>query len=74
MQTKPPYSQREYMRKMVRELGLDRAIVCAAYVKAEREGLVRHKSNRNGVTPEKYALALWYDGLRTDGRSKPWLA
>lgn len=73
MRNKPPYSQREYMRKMVRELGLDQAKVCAAYVKAERKGLVRHKSNRNGVTPEQYALSLWYDGFRTDGNRRPWL-
>ena len=53
------------MRKIVEELGPDREKVCAAYVKAEREGLVQHKSNRNDVTPEKYALLLWYDGLRT---------
>lgn len=70
---KRKYSQREYMRKMVKELGLDREKVCAAYVKAQREGLVRHKSNRNGVTPEEYAQSLWYDGFRTDRNRRPWL-
>ena len=61
------------MRKIVEELGPDREKVCAAYVKAEREGLVQHKSNRNDVTPEKYALLLWYDGLRTYRNRRPWL-
>ena len=61
------------MRKLVRERGPDQVKVCAAYAEAEREGLVRHKSNRNGVTPEKYALSLWYDGLRTYENRRPWL-
>ena len=74
MGNKPPYSQREYMRKMVRELGLDQVKVCAAYVKAEREGLVRHRSNINRIAPEEYALFLWNDGFRTYGKRKPGLA
>lgn len=59
-----PISQREYMRKLVNELGAEKNKVCAAYAKAELDGIVPRKRNANGTSPENYAVALWKDGLR----------
>jgi hypothetical protein len=35
--------------------------VCAAYAKAERDGLVARSRNEHGISPEAYAEALWND-------------
>ena len=56
------YKQREYMRKLILTLGKNKSAVCAAYVQAERDVLVRRRSNYIKKTPEKYADSLWLDG------------
>ena len=55
-------TQRDYMRKLVRELGRDKNAVCAAYAKAERDGAVPRQNNSRGRSAEEYADALWRDG------------
>lgn len=60
-------SQRDYMRKLVASLGPDRQAVCAAYAKAESDGLIPRKSNVSGKSPAEYAAALWNDGTGKKG-------
>ena len=60
--------QREYMRRLVRGLGSVKAKVCAAYARAERDGLVRRQINTSRLSPEEYAVKLW-----NDGQDKDWL-
>ena len=55
------YGQREYMRELISTLGRDKRSVCAAYARAERDGLVRRQNNSNKKTSEEYADALWRD-------------
>ena len=50
------------MRKLILTLGKNKSAVCAAYVQAERDVLVRRRSNYIKKTPEKYADSLWLDG------------
>lgn len=52
------------MIRLKREIGNDETRVCEAYAVAERRGEVRRKRNENGVSPEKYARLLWYDGIK----------
>ena len=60
--------QRELMRALYAKHSGDPFKVCVEYAAADRRGLVPHKSNRNRIAPEKYAVALWYDGM-----TKGWL-
>jgi hypothetical protein len=53
--------QQELMRHFYRTIGPDKQAVCAAYAKAERDGLVGRIRNVNGLTPEQYASRLWSD-------------
>ena len=62
------YGQREYMRKLVKELGSEKAKVCTAYACAERDGLVRRQADARRLSPEEYAVKLW-----NDGQDKDWL-
>ena len=62
------YGQRDYMRKLIREMGSEKSAVCAAYARAERDGLVRRQTNARRLSPEEYAVALW-----NDGQDKDWL-
>jgi hypothetical protein len=63
----PTFGRRDYMRKLVAELGLNREALIACYAKAERAGLVERKSRISGATPEEYALQLWHDGTGPKG-------
>ena len=56
--------QRELMRELFAKHEGNQNKVCEEYAIADRNGLVPHKSNRNNVPPEKYAIALWYDGIK----------
>ena len=56
--------QRECMRKLISSLGRDKSKVCAAYAKAERDGLVDRDSNTTKKSPEQYADTLWRDGYK----------
>ena len=63
------FGQREYMRKLATELGLDKLAVCSAYAKAERDGIVTRLSKTTRMAPTDYANALWEDGAK-----KGWLS
>lgn len=52
------------MRALVSKLGPNEKKVCAAYAKAEREGLVKRSRDENNASPEAYASELWRDALR----------
>ena len=60
--------QREYMKKLVSELGRNEKLVIGAYVKGEKNGEVKRKKDINNMSPENYARALWLDGV-----AKKWL-
>jgi hypothetical protein len=62
-------TQRDYMRKLFVEMGGDVGKACAAYARAERDGIVARSRNTHDMTPEDYARALWNDGVK-----KGWLA
>ncbi|HEX7929632.1 MAG TPA: hypothetical protein VF470_01805 [Sphingomicrobium sp.] len=64
--TEKPYRQREYMRQLVTKHGADQKKVCAAYAKAEREGLVKRSRDEHDTSPEVYADELWRDAQRWD--------
>ena len=64
MAEKRTYKQVDYMRKLISELGRNQAAVCAAYAKAEDDGVVSRKSNDNNMSSLEYAIALWKDGER----------
>ena len=66
MTTEAEYGQREYMRKLVHELGHNEERVVAAYAKAERDGIVKRKSNTGDLGPEEYARALFHDGVKKE--------
>lgn len=66
--TEQAFTQRDYMRKLLVELGQDKEVVCAAYAQAEREGTVPRNRDSHDTAPEDYAVALWRDGQR-----KGWL-
>lgn len=72
-EVQPMYGQRAYMRKLVSEQGLDKSAVCAAYVRAEREGIVKRKRNSYRMDAEDYALELWRHGCRRMKKGKSWL-
>jgi len=56
------YSQRDYMRKLVRKYGVyNYGPIGRAYVRAEMAGLVSRISRT--LTPEAYAFALYHDML-----------
>jgi hypothetical protein len=61
-------SQRETMRATVARFGMDESRVIEGYVTAEKRGEVHRKSNDYNTSAEKYARALWKDGVR-----KGWL-
>jgi hypothetical protein len=56
--------QRELMRKLFARHGGNQVQACEEYAASVRCGIVPHKSNRNKVAPEKYAVSLWYDGTK----------
>lgn len=62
--TEKPFRQREYMRQLVTKHGSDQKKVCAAYAKAERDGLVTRSRDENDTSPEVYAVTLWRDAQR----------
>ena len=62
-------SQRDYMRKLSRDLGGSQIRVCASYAEAERNGFVKRNRNTHDLDPEIYAEALWADGIK-----KGWLS
>ena len=57
-------TQRDKMRGLYREYEGDKEETCAAYVRAEKDGEVKRKSNKNRMRPEDYASRLWKDGVR----------
>lgn len=61
-------SQRDYMRELLIRFGGDRDKVCAAYARAEQEGIVARNRNTHNMPPEDYSAALWEDGVK-----KGWL-
>ncbi|MCO5158680.1 MAG: hypothetical protein M9945_18390 [Aquamicrobium sp.] len=67
MADEPSFGQRDFMRKLVAEHGMDREAVVQSYARAERAGLVRRKSRVSGATAEEYALQLWHDGTGPKG-------
>ena len=74
--TETPFRQREYIRQLVSKYGQDQKKVCAAYAKAEREGLVKRARDENDTSPEAYAETLWRDAqrwgwLNTSGTQRP---
>lgn len=52
------YSQRDFMRQLVRRFGHDAERVVREYAAAETRGEVERKSNSHGITAEQYARAL----------------
>ena len=56
--------QRELMRDLYAMHAGNHEKICKEYAQADREGMVPHKSNRNQVSPEKYAISLLYDGIK----------
>ena len=69
MSEEPTLKQRDLMRILHRTLGGDERAVCEAYAKAERLGQVPRASNEYSIPADRYAKALWRDGV-----SKGWLA
>lgn len=64
----PMTTQRDAMRRLGVELGWRKEAVCAAYVEAEARGVVARLRNKKGLSAERYADALWRDGV-----AKGWL-
>jgi hypothetical protein len=62
--TEKPFRQREFMRQLVTKHGRDQKKVCAAYAKAERDGLIIRSRDEHDTSPEVYADLLWRDGER----------
>jgi hypothetical protein len=62
--------QTDMLRRLLDQLGHNKAAVVDAYAKAERDGLVGRKSNEHDETPESYAERLWANGHRKD---RPWI-
>lgn len=60
--------QRDYMRRLFVEMDGNMSKACAAYARAERDGIVARSRNTHDMTPEDYAKALWNDGVK-----KGWL-
>ena len=56
--------QRELMRQLFARHSGNQAKACEEYAASIRSGIVPHKSNRNNIAPEKYAVSLWYDGTK----------
>lgn len=61
--------QRDVMRSLYQIHGENEDAVCAAYVKAELDGMVARKRDGNSTPPEAYAKALW-----KDGKAKGWIS
>jgi len=57
-------NQRTTMKGLKSKIGNDKETVCLAYAVAEKRGEVQRKRNDNGVSSEKYAHLLWYDGTK----------
>lgn len=60
----PPMRQSDMIRKLYAEHAGDKPAVCAAFVRAHDDGLVVRKSNKTGQTIERYADALFRNGMR----------
>lgn len=56
--------QTDTMRLLIEKLGRNEKKVCEAYAQLERNGDVKRKSNKHGLSAEQYARALWKDGER----------
>jgi hypothetical protein len=56
------------MRELVLRYGADTERVIREYAAGEARGEVRRDSNRNGITGDSYARALYADGAK-----KGWL-
>ncbi len=61
-------TQRDVMRQLYRQHRGNQALVIRAYAKAEVDGQVGRRSDRNQTPPIAYAHALWVDGIK-----KGWL-
>lgn len=61
-------SQRSFMCSLVEKFGYDEDRVVREYALAEERGEISRKSNGYGTSSDKYARALWSDGVR-----KGWL-
>jgi hypothetical protein len=51
------------MIEIFQATGGDRDNTIAEYAAAERRGEVPRKSNKNGISPEEYAMRLFADGV-----------
>jgi hypothetical protein len=57
-------SQRDFMKRLVRQFGRNEEIVVAEYARAEEKGLVLREKNTWNISALAYARALWRDGVR----------
>ena len=57
-------SQRDVMKELIYQFGLDKERVVREYAAAEQRGDVVRKRNESGLTAEGYARALWADGVK----------
>jgi hypothetical protein len=60
-------SQRDFMRELVRRVGMDEERIVREYAEAEKRGEVERKSNSHNFTVEQYARALWNDAVKRGG-------
>ncbi|MGE4248497.1 MAG: hypothetical protein AB7F09_03855 [Parvibaculaceae bacterium] len=63
-----PHGQRDFMRKLVKQHGLDAPIVCSAFSEALKSGQVSWNSNTSNISADQYAVMVWMDGMK-----KGWL-
>jgi hypothetical protein len=52
------------MRRLVAKLWRNEDAVCHYYAAAEQRGEVPRRRNTHGTTAERYARALWNDGVK----------
>ena len=57
-------TQRDGMRQLVKRLGTNKKSVVAAYAAAERRGEVERARGKNRIDADRYARALWADGVK----------
>lgn len=63
MRVEPPLTQRDVMRAIYNASGGDRDASVKAYAQAERNGRAVRKKNASKLDADKYASALWKDGI-----------
>jgi len=61
------------MRSLVLKYGKKEDIVRGQYAQAEERGEVGRRSNKNRLSSEKYAHALWRDGMKNTKKKSGWL-